>query len=261
MANVQVIQSHREPLPASWYRICIDSVRDWSALHGYDYRWFDDELFQLLPRELQRKTTDRQVVAADLARLRALRQSLERGYERVVWIDADTLVIAPDRLLLRDVDHGFGREIWVQEGGRDTSSGNQSAGRLRVYDKIHNAFMMFSRGNRLLDFYSYAAERLVRRHRGDMVPQLVGPKFLATLHNLLDLHVIEEAGVMCPLVAGELLGIKADQGALARYLERSNVAPAALNLCGSMVRSEQLSDHDMERLISLLQQRPDLLAL
>lgn len=257
MANVQVIQSHRQPLPATWYQICIDSVRDWAARHGYDYRWFDDDLFQLLPSELQLKTADRQVVAADLARLRALRQSLEQGYEKVVWIDADTLVLAPERLHLPDGDHGFGREIWVQQAGGDARS--QRAGRLRVYNKIHNAFMTFSRGNRLLDFYSYAAERLVLRHRGDMVPQLVGPKFLATLHNLLDLQVVEEAGVMCPLVAAELLGHMPDHGAVDRYLERMSVAPAALNLCGSMVRSEQLSDRDMERLIPLLQQQTDLL--
>jgi hypothetical protein len=198
------------------------------------------------------------MVAADLGRLRALRQSLEQGYERTVWIDADTLVVSPERLLLGDVDHGFGREIWVQDNSANVG-GLQDVGRLRVYDKIHNAFMTFSRGNQMLDFYSYAAERLVLRHRGEMVPQLVGPKFLATLHNLLDLPVVEAAGVMCPLVARDLLGPLSDRPALSLFLERLRVAPAALNLCGSMVRSAQLSDHDVERLVELLLQQPDLL--
>ena len=249
-----MIQSHRNPMPADWYQPCVDSVRDWSQRCGYDYLWLDDAMLRLLPEELQRKTAQQPVVAADLGRLRALQLGLEQGFDRVVWIDADTLIIAPERLQLPDVDHAFGREIWIQHatrGNEKIAPGALSPDRLRVYDKIHNAFMCFSRGNPFLDFYCYAAERLVSSHQGPMVSQFVGPKFLATLNNLLKLPVVEEAAVLCPLVARDLLGEEVNRAALRLFRRHSTRAPAALNLCGSMVATGELSNSDMQTLVDL----------
>ena len=44
-----VIQSHRMPLPAPWMQRCLDSVRTWAEARGFDYRFLDDELFDLVP--------------------------------------------------------------------------------------------------------------------------------------------------------------------------------------------------------------------
>lgn len=254
MLRTQVIQSHRQPLPAAWYQPCIESVRDWSARSGYDYQWLGDELFDLLPVDLRRKTAQQPVVASDMARLAAMRQALTSGYDRVVWFDADTLVIAPERLLLPAQDHVFGREVWVQPSMRGTEkiTADVSPDRLRVYDKIHNAFMCFSAGNPFLEFYLYAAQRLVAGHQGPMVSQLVGPKFLATLNNLLKLPVLESAAVLCPLVLQDLLQGSIAGAALQLFRRHTRVTPAALNLCGSMVTDGSVDDADMTALIERL---------
>jgi len=245
--RVQVLQSHRTPLPAAWYEPCVESVQAWAGSRGYDYRWIGDELFDPLPENLNARTRDQRAIAADLGRLYALQASLDGGFDIAVWVDADVFVFAPARLELLDTEHAFGREIWVQARGSDW----------RVYSKVHNAFMQFRAGDRLLGVYLYLAERILHRHRGALVPQLIGPKLLATLHNLLDFPVIESAGVLSPAVVCDLLA--GGGSALALFRERSMCAPAAVNLCGSMVAAGELVDEQFDRVIQRLGEAPDLL--
>lgn len=249
MSKVLVIQSHRTPLPASWYQHCVDSVRAWADAHGFAYRWLDDALFDPLPVDIREKTAKAPVVAADLGRLYALQAGLTEGYDCVVWVDADTLVLNATNLRLPAADHAFGREIWVQEAGA----------KLKVYRKIHNAFMCFRQGNSVLEFYLFAAQRLLRRHNGPMVPQLIGPKFLTVLHNIVDFPVLETAAMLSPVVIGDLLG--RHTGALRRFREAIEVTPAAVNLSGSMVLKGELADADMVAVIELLRREPALLGV
>ena len=235
-----VLQSHTEPLPYPWLADCLASVRAWAGANGFDYRFIDDVLFSVLGAEFDDVVARRKVVATDVARLLWLQRLLRDEYERVVWIDADVLVLEPDRLQLPPDDHAFGREVWVQRDGR----------RLRAYRKIHNAVMCFSRGNDVLDFYLHAARRIVLAHDGPMAPQLVGPKLLTALHNVVSFPVIETAAMLSPLVAADLLG--GDGAALRLFNARSTVVPAALNLCGSMRAAGELHDDDLMALIARL---------
>ncbi|MEO0601516.1 MAG: hypothetical protein AAF211_08775, partial [Myxococcota bacterium] len=152
-----VLQSHRVPLPATWLQICLDSVRDWARTQGLTWRFLDDELFDVLPRDLLAKCASRRVVATDLARLAWLEQALGEGYDPVVWCDADVLVFAPERLTLPDAPFAVGREVWVDD----------ERGRPRVRRHVHNAWLVFRSGNPFLGFYRYTAERMVRAHEGD----------------------------------------------------------------------------------------------
>ena len=240
-----VLQSHRAPLPASWYECCVDSVREWSARLGYEYRWHGDELFDRLPSELRRKTAEQPVVASDLARLILAENALTEGYERVIWVDADVLVLEPDRLTLPEAEALFGREVWVQA---------DENGRLKVYRKVHNAFMAFAANEPVLPFYRMSAERILRRYdatSGPMVPQLIGPKLITLLHNAIGFDVLETAGMLSPLVARDVLS--GGGPALARFLKASAERPLALNLCGSSVRYQMLSDAEMSCLVDRLQ--------
>ncbi|MEZ5549386.1 MAG: hypothetical protein R3E82_00705 [Pseudomonadales bacterium] len=246
--RVQVLQSHRTPLPAAWYETCTASVRKWAEGRGYDYRWMGDELFDPLSAELKQKTLGQRAIAADLGRLHALRQSLAAGFDTAVWIDADVFVLAPERLELLDAGHAFGREVWVQSQGADW----------RVYSKVHNAFMQFAAGDPLLGAYLYLAERILYRHQGALVPQLIGPKLLATLHNLLDFPVIESAGVLSPPVVRDLL--TGSGPALDLFRARSTCIPAAVNLCGSLVAAGELVDAEIDEIIERLRSAPELLA-
>ena len=228
MSATLVLQSHRIPLPQPWLRRCLDSVSEWADSRGYAYRFLDDELFTPLDADLIEKTARQPVITADLARLAWLRDGLESGYESVVWCDADFLVFRPDRFHLPDTDCALGRETWVQ---RDTQ------GRLRVYPKVHNAFLMFRRGNHLLDFYRATAERLVRLNTGGMPPQYVGPKLLSALHNIAQLPVLETAGMLSPIV---LEDIAAGGGEALELFRRKSPQPiCAANLSASLAEANE----------------------
>ena len=239
-SSTLVIQSHRSPLPYPWLENCLASVQSWAAGRGYDYRFLNDALFDLLPRDLRRKTGEQRVITADLARLRALQKGLEEGFATVIWCDADLLVFNPERLTPNDDSYALGREVWVQRDGE----------RLRAYVKVHNAFMSFRSGNPFLDFYQDAAERLVRAHEGAMAPQFVGPKLLTALHNIVRCPVTETAAMLSPLVAQDLLA--GGGAALALFCKRSPESPAAFNLCASLVANAEFSNAQVERLTELL---------
>lgn len=242
-----VVQSHTSPLPASWYQRCIDSVRDWAEVQGFEYRWLGDELLTVVPEQILLKTGTQRVVATDLARLIVLENALSEGFDRVTWVDADVLVLAARQLTLPESPALFGREVWLQRDAR---------GALRVYRKIHNAFMSFRAGETVLPFYRFSAERILARYDSDgapMVAQLIGPKLLTLLHNAIGFDVLESAAVLCPLVAKDLLH---DGGpVLERFRSASAAAPLALNLCGSSVRAGEISDPEMDLLITKLNAR------
>ena len=241
-----VAQSHQSPLPLPWLEATLESVADWAALRGYDYRLLDDELFEFLPGDLNRLLEHQRVVASDLARLLWLRQELKQGYECVVWADADLLVFNAPALHLPRRSYAFGREVWVQWETRQA----QQKHRLKSWKKIHNAFLMFRQGNPFLDFYVHAAEELIRQHEGNMVPQLVGPKFLSAIHNLLKCPVIENVASFSPLVIQDLLA--GGGAALDLMLRHSSQPPVAANLCASSVVRGELSSSDMARVIAQL---------
>ena len=240
-SDTVVIQSHRLPLPFDWLEPCLESVRTWAASRGYDYRFEDDAIFERLDDDLWQQTRSQLVIASDLARLAALQAALEEGYGCAVWIDADTLVFDPDRLHLAQDDYALGREVWVQEDVQ---------GRPRSYVKVHNAFMQFRMGNPFLAFYRHAAERIVRAHApGHMVPQIVGPKLLTAMHNIIGCPVVEEAGMLSPAVSRDLLAHGGT--ALDEFGLRSIRRPAAVNLCGSLADRE-LSAGELSELTARL---------
>ena len=241
MSKTLVIQSHRSPLPFSWLTPCIDSVRCWSESNRYTYRFLNDELFESIQDDLLEKVTHQKVIATDLARLKVLQQALSEGYETVVWLDADFLIFDPVGFVLPDEPYAVGREVWVQQDRRD---------RLKVYKKIHNAFLMFRQGNGFLDFYIETAERLLRQHRGGMPPQFIGPKLLTALHNICQLPVMESAGMLSPLVIKDL--VQGGGEALSSFVAHSPVPIAGANLCISSQERQEVSSAEMEQVIDQL---------
>lgn len=241
MGATLVVQSHRNPLPFGWLHACIGSVENWSRMNGYQYRFLGDEIFGLVAPDLLSKIGSQTVIATDLARLRALQQGLSDGFDRVVWCDADFLVFEPRDLTLPEEDFAFGREVWVQRNDN---------GKLRAYSKLHNAFMMFNRGNACLDFYLDTAERLVSRNQGGVPPQFVGPKLLTALHNIACFPVMETAGMLSPPVIRDLLA--GGGQALDLFLQKSPLPPAGANLSSSLTVTEGISDTEMQTLIRRL---------
>ncbi|MDR3521244.1 MAG: hypothetical protein P4L54_06470 [Acidocella sp.] len=116
-----VIQTFRQHDIPPWIARCLASVRAWALLHGHDYVLAGDEFFELCgPEYLARGKKNPQAIT-NLARLVATRQRLDEGYQKVIWLDADTLVFDPERLVLDfpadqlKVGYAFGREMWLRQ--------------------------------------------------------------------------------------------------------------------------------------------------
>jgi hypothetical protein len=216
-------------------------VSHWSENNNFDYRFIGDELFDSVPAPLLEKTAKQKVIATDLARLHVLQDGLRQGYQTVIWCDADFLIFNPVEFVLPESSYALGREVWVQT---DTNN------RLRAYNKVHNAFLMFRQENRFLDFYTETAGRLLELNSGAMPPQFIGPKLLTALHNIALCPVMETAGMLSPLVIRDL--IKGQGAALDLFRRESPVRICAANLSSSLIEQEGMGDADMERLIEVL---------
>ena len=241
MHDTLIIQSHRSPLPYAWIERCLETVRDWCVINNYEYHFIGDDLFDSLPENILEKTQHQKVIATDLARLLTLKNALNKHYQTVIWLDADFLIFNPTEFVIPDWSYAVGREIWVQHDKND---------KLKVYKKVHNAFLMFRNDNRFLDFYTDTAERLLSQNVGTMPPQFIGPKLLTALHNVALLPVMETAGMFSPMVIKDLL-----QGAgpaLDLFVEQSPHPVAAANLCISSCDKNDVSDKEMEKLINTL---------
>lgn len=225
MSHTLVLQSYRAGPWPEVIGTCIDSARDWAGRRGYRYEFVGDEIIDLLPPLYRERCFGRWPVMTDLARLLLMRLRLNAGAERAIWIDADVLVFAPDRLVLDPRhDHTVGREIWVS---RDT------AGRWRVRRHVHNAVLYFKAGAPALDFLIYATRSVVERLERPASPQIAGPKLLSTLHNLVAFPVLETAGMLSPGVLADL--IAGDGPALRRQVQAQRAPMAAVNLCHSLL--------------------------
>lgn len=218
-----VLQSWRRRDAPAWIARCLASVEAWAEASGFAYRFLDDGLFDRLPTDLAAMLMPRPAMAADLARLLVARELLEVGAARVVWFDADSFVFAPGRLILPEASYAFGREAWVQPDAR---------GRLRVFRNVHNAASLFGAENPVLDFLIEATTRIAGRLDGPAAPQLLGPKLLTALHNIVGFPLIEVAGAASPLVLRDLA---AGGGPALDRLRAEPTAPAVLNLCASLV--------------------------
>lgn len=168
----------------------------------------------------------------------------------MVWLDADFLIFAPNEFQLPDetmLSEGYmvGREVWVQADA-------EKPNKLRANIKVHNAFLLFDRGNSFLEFYLEHAERLVRKFEGSLPPQFVGPKLLTALHNVVGCPVMETAGMLSPLVIDNLLSKNDQCCALNLMKKRSTEALAGANLCRSLSRKNNRSEKDMLSLAELL---------
>lgn len=241
MSNTLVIQSHTQPLPATWIQTCLDSVKHWAGLNQFDYRFYGDELFSSIDPSLLEKLSKQLVIATDLARLKLLQHHLQQSYQTVIWCDADFLIFSPEEFRLPNEKYALGREIWIQ---------NKSENKLISKTKVHNAFMMFRQNNHFLNFYTETAERLLTLNKGTMSPQFIGPKLLSSLHNIAQCPVAEHAGMLSPLVIRDIC----TQGgpALDLLLEKSKHPIYAANLCSSLYYQEEFTQRQIETCITTL---------
>ncbi|CCQ74911.1 hypothetical protein [Magnetospira sp. QH-2] len=248
-----VVQSFRRTTVPGWIEACLGSVRTWAKAEGHQYRFVGDEIFDLLPQDYRAKTINRPQVGTDLGRLLLARQGLADGAEAVLWLDADILITeGPGFDPWLDDLYGFGAELWVQP---------DKQGRPVARRNVHNAVCLFRPDNPFLDFYIHACQRLVGRHKGDMVPQFVGPKFLTGLDHMLGFPLIHDVAMASPMVLRDLAD--GEGPALDLLIAGQEKPAAAVNLCASLAGREvdgvDISVAMFERAVARLLGRPELL--
>jgi len=218
-----VYQSYRTRNVADWISTCLASVENWAGERGFDYRFYDDGIFERVPLWFLEKAGKHLQIATDLGRLILARELLNEGYERVVWLDADILVFDPKGFSIpTTTEFAFGREIWVQP---------KTKGGIKVYRNVHNAVSVYCQNNSFLDFYILSSLRILERAEGRLVPQIIGTKFLTAQHNMIGFPLLDEVGMASPRVVQDLA---AGSGPALDLLQKNLNAPMrAINLCSS----------------------------
>ncbi len=218
-----VFQSYRTHDVPAWIEQCMASVRDWAGQAGFQYRFYDDQLFARAPDWLRRKAGSERCPVTDYARLEVADELLREGHERAVWVDADVLVFDPDRMTV-DVTGGFGfcHEIWLAGAGGEVSADH----------RVNNSVSVFERGSAWLDVLR---DLLLRRARE--LPSLdkldLGTRPLTALRGIAPFHLFEHIGMFGPRLMADI--DEGAQGYLVAYGRMLEAPLAAANLCASLV--------------------------
>lgn len=245
-----VYQSYRTIDVAPWIRRCLDTVRDWAEVQGFEYRFIDDALFDFVPAWYRQKVANNILLVSDLARLEAAKQFLSSGYERVIWVDADVLVFDPDRFRIDVVEeYAFCRELWLAQ---------DESGMLNLFRRVHNAVSVYVTGNHFLDFYSFASQRIVREQ--DAPTSLdIGTRFLSSVHRFLPHPLLENVGMFSPALLQLIDQRRTD--VLSEYRESFGKPVYAANLCASLSGQPDLGVGLLDRVVDhLLSERGGVLA-
>jgi len=222
-----LFQSYREEGVPPWLQACMKSVQSWAVTRDFEYSFFGNEFLELAPSWFRQKAKGRMPVITDLCRLLQARHFLENGYERVIWLDADILIFDGENLFIdAEKDFAFAREIWVQP---------DSKGGLKAYRNVHNAASVYIKGNAFLDFYIHASQSIMSNVPEDkgFPNQLVGPKLLTAFHNIVGFNLIDDVGMLSPLVIRDILA--GGGGALDLLRKQTPKSLRAANLCSSLV--------------------------
>lgn len=219
-----VIQSYRTRDVAAWIGACLRSVQAWATAAGYRYEFVDDRLFDYAPAWVRERCGRQLLPITDVARMYLLRERLQQGWQRVIWVDADVLVFAPERFRLDgDAPYALCHELWLRVN---------DAGEVETQEKVNNAVMLLTQRQPMLDFWIFAVEEILRAH----APQDIGPltastQFFTDLATIMPLRVLRNVGLFSPPVVRDL----GHGGALAREWNRHFGHPiGAVNLCASL---------------------------
>ena len=219
-----IIQSYRTRDVAPWIATCLESVRAWSAVSGCDYEFVDDALFDLAPAWVRDRCGTQILPVTDIARLYLMRERLRLGWQRVVWIDADVLVFAPERFVLDDgMPYALCREVWLSRHGDRVETG----------EFVNNAVIVMTPSQPILDFWLFAAEEILRTHPpGPIGKLIVGTHLLTDLARAMPLRVISNVGLFSPPV---ILDIARGGGpSVQTWARRQGHVVDAANLCASL---------------------------
>lgn len=247
-----VYQSFRTENVPGWIQACLQSVRDWAAKRGFEYRFWDDRFFDLVPPALRPRASQHVCLLTDYARLVAARRLLDEGFDRVVWVDADAVVFDPDHLEL-PLTSGFCfcREVW-----HDLTLFGRPFFRLTV----NNSFAAFCRDEQILGPYLREAGDILAGN-APLSAVSIGTEWLHRRRQHEAFPLINQIGIFGPEMMYRYLND--DARFLRPYLRFQTGPISAVNLCHSKLGTAhrfagateawRLDDRTLLRLIERLQ--------
>ena len=247
MAHAVLIQSYAPaPLPA-WQQRCVDSVRAWAQQVGWEYRYVDDRLLEVVPQWYRERCAGQKLPVTDLGRLLLLREALaEAGCAEALWIDADVLVFAPGLDPRCAEGFAFAREFWLTRDARN---------QVRAFQRVNNSLLYMRRGSPVLASYIALCERVIAETPPqDIRHDTAGTGLLTRMAKDAALPLIPGAALLSPLLVAAL----ADGGSelLRRYAALLPEPLVCANLCASMVGRQMhgtvLDEPAMERAVAAL---------
>jgi hypothetical protein len=218
-----IYQSYRTTNVPNWINSCMQSVKVWADLNAFDYRFYDDVFFEYAPDWFRDKANHEICPITDLARLVAAKQLLSEGYQRTIWVDADMLVFDPSNLSIDlHQDFTFCHEIWLYT---DSNDGNQ------IIHRVNNSMTVFCANNVHLDFFIDAALR-IGKYSTSIGKLDIGTNFLSTLRSILPFPLLENVGILSPVLMNEIYLDKPNR--LLNYAHALRLPLACANLCASL---------------------------
>ena len=239
-----VLQSYRTFDVPDWIQRCLHSVKAWAANSAFIYEFIGDELFDLIPNWYRLKAAEYMPVTTDLARLYLMRRFLLDGFSRALWIDADVIMFAPNKLTLDDnLSLGFSKETWIRR---------LPSGELYIESQVNNSVCLFQlKSISALENYIQACLTTVER-----LPILrdqleVGTRLLTDLHRKRALPLLRHFGLLPPCVLDAIIDF--DHELLTRFMLAQGEYLYAANLCHFFRKSAlAIKDNIFDRVISTL---------
>ena len=152
-----------------------------------------------------------------------MRESLDAGYDRVAWLDADIVIFDPQRFSI-DTSSGYAFCHEVVLGDRPDGS-------LELSDwSINNAAIVMQRGHPMLSYYIFAAEALIRETaETEFFRTMIGPRFLNRLSQAMPIERLTGLALFTPTYMQQLLN--RNTSALAAYRRRFGFPIFGADLC------------------------------
>ena len=198
-----------------WVDACMESVQAWAERDGHGYEFLGDELLDLAPGWVRRRSPSLLPVT-DVARLALLRDRLGEEWERVVWLDADVAVRWP--LPLGPEPIAACAEHWVT---------GAPGGGLQVVSLTCNAVLAATWAPAVDELLEVTLDEAARYEF--VFDRALGPDLLSGLR----LPVVAGTGVASPSVVRDLAA--GGGRAVDRLIEaHDGELPLAMNLCSSL---------------------------
>ncbi len=196
MSKTIVYQSYRtENVPGAIAR-CMQTVKAWATLKGYDYRFYDDAFLAKVPTWLSDKTKD-MLLTTDFARVQTALELHEEGYDRAIWADADLAIFDPEEMALPP-QHGFGfcREWWFEP----TDEGDYA-----FRKRVNNCFCYFDKGDGFAPYYLQAMKGMLELRGSKIISWEFSTVPLTRIHKAFPFPLINSVVTLSPIVRGLLL--------------------------------------------------------